>query len=329
MKYDFVSPHIYPEDFHKDGVSSEPNSDYAVERVLGKLYWIKKYCPYPFMIGETGYTATDDAGVGFSDELFYPDVNGKMDTDTVTFYNQKKYLHDVIKMTRDCLGSGFSVWQYQESSNQWGGRDGYGLLRKGDPVTDPGLKKPACDEFVNYLDTNGLPSDPDPNGGQMPASYYDPFHFGTIPGARNGSIQDSITGDKIKGAYINGSVRIIIQHPIADNDTIWTGNYTYSHEENNHEGEFSVLPYDWYNGVVKTFDDFYISSVGASRLHYGGFPFGYYSDPASTIINGNTFLLNKNKLNTKNNIHDITLSASQNEVYEGFSTLEASNFIAE
>ena len=328
MKYDFVSPHIYPFQRYAVGaINNEINSDNAVERVFSQLYWLKKYCPYPFMIGETGFDATDDAGINYTTESVFPAVNGKIDYDPDANYNQKNYFHDVIKMTRDCFGSGFSVWQFQENSYFQGNRDGYGILRV--PLTPTtNINKPVCDEFLTYLDANGLPPDPDLSGGQMPAYYYDPYHYGTsLPGGINGFVQDSVTGDKIKGAFIIGSVGL----PVPGLGTVYSHNYTFSREEQNQEGEFYIIPKDWYNGQVllSGFSDFYISAVGTSRLHFGGDQsYGFVSD-ASNIIGGNTYLLNRNMLNNRNNINNITLSALQNENFKGFSSLTVGNFIAE
>ena len=328
MKYDFVSPHIYP--FHRydvGAINNEINSDNAVERVLSQLYWLKKYCPYPFMIGETGFEATDDAGTNYTTESVFPAVNGKIDYDPAANYNQKNYMHDVIKMTRDCFSSGFSVWQFQENSYFQGNRDGYGILRV--PLTPTtNINKPVCDEFLNYLDANGLPPEPDPSGGQMPAYYYDPYHYGTsLSGGTNGFIQDEITGEKIIGAYIIGSVNMARLGGTDD----YTHKYTFSHEESGHEGEFHLLPYNWKNGTVNTrgFNDLYISAVGTSRLHYGGDQTYGFVSGANTIVGGNTYLLNRNTINNQNNIDNITLTASQNENFEGFSSLTVNNFITE
>ena len=132
----------------------------------------------PWIIGETSFAAIDDEWYGSADR-HYPEVNGELDGSlNGEHFNQKSYAQEMLAYVRDCGGSGFSWWEFQELS--WGNPtdDGYGLLRHGEAITDySAIRKPVVDAFENYLDVNGEPPAPNPANAIPPPNYYDPNNF--------------------------------------------------------------------------------------------------------------------------------------------------------
>lgn len=227
MKLDFWCPHIYPSAI-KD---IEPNSDRAVNRVMSQLYWLKNNCPIPWMIGETGFGATYDE-IAMADAYdqqvppvlhpgwsggakTYPVVDGELD---ITYHgehsSQKNYAEEMLKMVRDCNGSGASWWEFQElwwtnplSDPVDINGNNYGLLAHGrtDLSVVNLIKKPVVDVFETYLDPIGQPPAIDPAGAQQPpTNYYNPYLFNNSPYTYTGTVKEEGTTIGIKDAVVWG-----------------------------------------------------------------------------------------------------------------------------
>jgi hypothetical protein len=247
MKLDFFCPHLYP---YPEPDKGEVNSDYAVERVLGEIYWLKNNSTMPWMIGETGFGATDDNLGKTADpihdgwpwewdcgDLHYPTdyehqpkIDGELETAiNGEYYTQVTFAQDVLKMVRDCGGSGFTMWDFQEISGATTADietngiypdvngDCHGLLRHGNPsnkFADDGvspIEKPVVNlVFLNYLDENGQPPAVDPNGVQPPSNWDNPYNHPTrlnddVPNGPFHNVTGTITdnnGHDIKNAYV-------------------------------------------------------------------------------------------------------------------------------
>jgi hypothetical protein len=291
MKLDFFCPHLYP---RADTSLGENNSDHAVERVLGQMYWLKNNSTLPWVIGECGFGATDD-NLGRDDpdstgwpwewdcgHVGFPVVDGELQyAINGETYTQVTFADSVLKMVRDCGGSGFTMWDFQEI---WGANpyvipvghpdvngDCHGLLRHGESgntYADGGVKlleKPVVEVFRDYLDANGQPPAIDPNGGKISANeYYNPFH------TNYNTIIDTVydqNGDPVKDAFVYGF-------------TDWGGsgtkdNYLF-HTFTEASGRFTIKSY--HNLLSGTFDHIQISYPGASvedRSFTNYFPYPY------------------------------------------------------
>ena len=336
MKLDFWCPHIYSD--AKKAI--ELNSDLAVNRVMSQLYWLKNNCPIPWMIGETGFGATDDeVGNGYPPGPYhFPDVDGELGGTSFPplngeYYTQKNYAHDMLKMVRDCNGSGYSWWEYQElwwaaPPNPDINGNNYGLLRHGE-ASDPGkysiLKKPVVDEFENYLDASGQPPAIDPAGGQMPIHYYDPYDNATISPNTNiihGTILDFDTSNPIKDAYLFGTTILYQDRNVVPFKDHFTGNYTFT----NDNGEFTIIPYDYESRFPNdnTILDLKISAVGAERAERG---WGIYNPTWLSVLDGETFYLKRNQLGYDGIISNETVSSPNTKNFRGWNSLTTTDVI--
>lgn len=186
LKIDFYSLHIYP--WARYDADYTGSYDYAdvMSRYQGQLHWMSRQCPMPWIIGETGFSGTDATGP-------YPH------TDPDPSYHAFPYMHGTeseqadfalasLQLTRDCGGSGWSWWQFQEIA--WWGLDDigsgvpplepknmqelyYGLFHLGDG-TSTWVAKPAAAVIDNFP-VPPMPASP----GAQPANYYNPYSFPT------------------------------------------------------------------------------------------------------------------------------------------------------
>lgn len=101
MKVDFISMHLYPDPITLATGLSKPNIiQRETERIVNLVKWCNNALQKPWIIGETAFNSSDEA-------CLYNSLWGN-DTD------QKSYIDQVLPTVRDCGGSGFSWWQFQE-----------------------------------------------------------------------------------------------------------------------------------------------------------------------------------------------------------------------
>ena len=161
MKLDFVSVHYYP----------ERNKPYETERLINQHHWFTEALGKPWIVGETGFAASDES-------CLIPYLDG----DNAA---QLSFMQAILLGVRDCGGSGFSIWEFQDkhwycvpdavcnptcaNCDNWGGFCGFdfdlnqfttasiaaasnnilgnyhSLLAYGDPDPVTGLYDPAID----------------------------------------------------------------------------------------------------------------------------------------------------------------------------------------
>jgi hypothetical protein len=165
MKIDFFSAHIYPDIQNAFEDSTDFYNTCRIKRVLGVMAWLDSECPIPWIIGETGYRAQDDYYYDKNNwvpqPVYYPNVHGNL-------LQQKKYADTTLQYVRNCHGSGYAWWNYQE--NWWSiTEDGYGLLRHGD-ISTPNIEKDVVDAFKDYANPP-----PAPQPYSIPDTYYQPY----------------------------------------------------------------------------------------------------------------------------------------------------------
>ncbi|MBL7927830.1 MAG: T9SS type A sorting domain-containing protein [Bacteroidia bacterium] len=358
MKLDFWSPHFYP----IANKSYELNSDLAVERVLGQIYWLKNNCPIPWHIGETGFSATDDevglAGANgwAAGHYSYPFVDGEIDATfnnpTNAFYNQANFAETVLKYVRDCNGNGITWWQYQELWNTPNFSEmignNYSLLRHGtvNTATFNSLKKPVVAMFENYLNSVGQPPLVDPSGSAGPPThYYDPYNHAAI--ATNVYSQaHKVTGDvfdengnPVKDAIVYGSTWT--EYVVDMLTNIGTNHYDLQYTYTDANGHFELIPL---NVKDQTDNTQYINylKVGAVGKKNSDFGFPWPPPPNDLIfepdfLNGtdipfsvSTSALNSNYTNYDCQINNFNVypdfyTGQQND-FQGINTLTVNNF---
>ena len=152
IKLDFISQHIYPI------LSPADNYDLnaAMERFYNDWVWIANNSPMPWIVGETGFSASNNA----APYITPPYTNGNET-------QQADFVQSSLDITRNAGGSGYSWWLFQDVS--WYGPvdnpesyylNWYGMMRHADPVGgvyNAADEKPAVDVIRNYLDANGNP----------------------------------------------------------------------------------------------------------------------------------------------------------------------------
>jgi hypothetical protein len=288
MKIDFFSAHIYPDIQKEFEDSTDFYNTCRLKRVLGVMAWLDSECPIPWLIGETGYSAQDDYYYGehnwVPEPVYYPNVNGNL-------MQQRKYADITLQYVRNCHGSGYAWWNYQE--NWWSiSQDGYGLLRHGG-ISDPIIEKNVVDVFRNYPNPPQLPQ-----SYTLPDTYLFPYECatGTMFFPTTGLVldQDSIP---IINALIKG------EHWPKDPSTKPLSLYGFSEGEN---GNFELsIPF---NDLNNKYNRLSVTAVGASVIKESA-PFHQQ------------FILTRRLMNYSKTISGVNVELNENKIYKAWSTL--------
>jgi hypothetical protein len=120
MKLDFYSPHIYPRFSRLDGFSFQATMD----RYRALLHWQSRSCPIPWLIGETAFTAEDDAAdpmdlaINDPTPILVADPRTKrMPYMMGSEAEQAEFFSIGMDAVRNYLGSGYSWWGFQNGRN--------------------------------------------------------------------------------------------------------------------------------------------------------------------------------------------------------------------
>jgi len=309
LKLDFITLHYYPEFQKYENRTSSDTQQIMRERSINELYWMQQNCPIPWMIGETGFSASKNFTT-------YDGLDG-------TLADQDSFAIVSLRAACNCGASGYSWFDYQDRKFHNIGASGFGSdyvglleLWSGYPNIPPDFK-PAAQEFRNF--TWGVT-------GPCPVSYsalYDPEKLYYNPGrhpynpVQGGRI---ITGRVIDqdGNPIRDA--LIIAHTLIDT----TGYVTDVHVTHSDSiGHFEVIPYDWigpdYNGQIVNIK---ISATGANVKNYG---WKYNPIPQDTI----ECRLQRVDYNydTQTSGHHVTAGTTKS--YRGYNTLTASDITVE
>ena len=306
MKLDFYSDHIYPSVRDYENFSTT----YAFDRVKGEIIWTYKNSPMPWIIGETGFSALDDwyymdGGQWLPHTISPPQVHGYL-TD------QSNYATNSLAAVRNCGGSGYSWWNFQE--NWWVPmQDGLGLLRHGN-LSDPNIDKPVVSVFTSY------PSPPPaPQQCDYPSNYTDPdnwnYYSPTYPDKIQGTISENISNNGIEDAIFRTDIyyHLPSDPPEVTLPTHPSGSNTYTHAD----GTYILNPK--YPGS----DAISVSAIaavaaGTNRYWYDWPPPSLLAFPINISLNLVPF---KYDLSVTNEV----VTASNPRNFQGWNTLTASN----
>lgn len=289
MKVDFLSMHLYP--FGRDDFNEPSGSAIAIEKVLNQISWCSNALQKPWIIGESGLSASHET-------CLTPFLWG---TET----DQYNYFSQVVPAVRDCGGSGFTFWDFQDAHYycvpdavcspsdcdhcfDWDGYCGcdfsvdpcqmttaaiklarsyiwgnyFGILKYGNPDETTGDYPSSVDKlavsFITAFDHgNGVPA---PANCTIPtANYYSPDQFvnsATNPDKISGIIKVDPTNELISNAVVSGSTTVPGKsgHPFI---------YTFSHPD----GSYELIPPP--TGLLlppfSTFESVTVSAVGAEK----------------------------------------------------------------
>lgn len=274
MKLDFISMHLYS----NTKIFESYNQTTFTNRALDMIYWCSNALQRPWIIGETGFTSAPDACINNNGEA----TNG-------TYAQQEDFVSALLPAIRDCGGSGFSWWCFQDlhyycippslcssvtlenictgtpTPTERVGQNYFGLLQYGDPDLiggDPAngyytsaIEKPAADVFRNFNpNTQGTCVAPT-------AQFYNPFNHPSHPNEISGVIIDDDTGQPIELAVVNALTEVGIKN---NGDLISHWHYTFT----NDNGEYTIIPYDYLPSTPNTslIDKIEIGAIGAESV---------------------------------------------------------------
>lgn len=315
MKSDFSQPHFYP---------LYPNYDYSydhyLDRVKGRLYWMNRNCPLPWIQGEVSFRAADgySVPVNLGEEA---KVDGSL-TD------QENFVTASLAAARDCDASGYVWWDYQDG-NYPDPIDGFGLIKMhaGYPYPNAGDIKPAADVFANYLDPlTHQPPDPVSHACVEPDYYRDPFHHAdfntTLQNAVSGRVEwpdgSSVDDAVIEGLnWLDTDDNGTFQYPL-DDKFFHSWIYTYS-DGASMGSNFTIIPYS----IIHPADPkiIYIrgSATGASRFDYPPNQWPWTDVQINTTPP--TFTITKVGMQYDETVSDINVPTGNTENFKGRNSL--------
>lgn len=301
MKLDFASPHFYPKKS-----SYEPDSirlEAMIKRGQGFLYWLEKNSQMPFIIGENGFSAQENV---------LPNAGTLGDTS-----EQRQYAERILQLTRDCLGSGYSWWKYQNS--YWGNsiyEDSFGLLNGG-VCTPPcnALEKPVVKAFENF---NALDSI---NPSHPPDNYFDPWNhelFSLDTNRFRGHVRNFDNQQPIKDVVVFARTLYKINQAPADST------YDYSYTFTDSLGNFIIRPLDSIPQILTDkVRDLYISGPGSERLICQA------GNPYAPLVDNSVYNLVQKKWNFDGVFKNDTIHSNEVETLQGWHSLSLSGLILE
>lgn len=334
VKVDFMSPHLYSEarlfnytDNNSGAYLSTQSTkaDYE-DRIKGILYWINKTYPMPWIVGETGFTAS--SSYSYNDFL-----DGSL-------ADQRDYADFSVHKTVDCEGSGYSWWNYQDNYNSSQGTPGFGgnffgLLERGISTCPTpfyvcsDMDKPVTTFFSGYT-----PSAPVSGNCPLPPNYYDPYHIAslstTLQYTITGHLEDQ-NGNPMENAYI-GAWNYTYDKKIGPSKYEPQNFYHYTFSDPN--GNFTIIPYDYVGAIDgKWFDAIRINTGGSKAYNVN------WCVPNSICVSGYNYLqtnlvhspvLDRQFFAYDENLSNIDLLTGSNSVnFKGWNSLTVNNMIAE
>jgi len=317
MKLDFASPHYYARKFPSYELDSlkvldtlyssdsiTKRLDAMVKRYHGNLYWLCKNSVMPFIIGETGFAAQDTI------------LSSATGTDGDTL-QQRQYAEITQRITRNCLGSGYSWWKYQDS--YWGDdefEDYLGLLRRGicNPPCDS-LEKPVVKAFMNF-DPNFPPGTCTP-----PDNYFNLFnHPDSCPNIIHGNVNDDY-GNPIKDVVANGSTFLYIND--VNKQPIYDIHYTFS----DNSGNFKIIPYDYVGQQERNIiESLWISAPGCTRIfkqHQDSIPIW------NPLIDSANYILTQKRWDYDGKIDNTIIQSDEPAFLQGWNSLSLTDIMLE
>ena len=272
LHLDFYSPHIYSE---VSTYGQDSTYDHILTRTKGNFFWLKNNVQMPWMVGETGFRAHDGTP-------YKKMIDG-------TEKQQKQYADTTLPLTYNCIGSGYSWWQYQDegSTGTFWGTLRYGYCSP--PCTS--LYKPVDTAFMNFI----VPQPP--CNCPQPAKYNDPFyHAENAPGTYilNGYVKDQ-NGNPVKDAVVFGWVALRYDYSLPSPSIAWDRTYTFTDST----GFFALIPYDYdtFSPNFNTIELIGVSAPGFSTTWQGNLS---GRDHYILYHNGNSITLSMTKLSDFN-----------------------------
>jgi hypothetical protein len=323
MKIDFLSMHLY------SGTRAFENFNQTTftNRVLDMIYWCSNALQRPWILGETGFASAPDAC-----------INNNGEATQGTYAQQADFAAAVMTAIRDCGGSGFSWWCFQDLhyycipgslcssvTNEYICQSGadtdikdikenyFGLLEYGDPDLISGnptvgfysasIEKPAANvirlfNFNNHTACN-LPT----------SQFYNPYNHPPHANQLTGVIVDDHSGAPIEFAVVNALT--IVGFDYFKNEYISHWHHTFT----NGNGDFTIIPFDFLPGELP--DDNIINGIeiGATGAE------GIVSNSPNSL--GSVIALRRDFFPYDEVITNTVVLNGENERFRGYQSLTA------
>lgn len=327
MKLDFLSEHIYPSFDEKD--------DYANISMKNRYHdiisWISKNSPMPWIIGETGFAASNGANSSYPpDPVIYnfaPYVWG-------TENDQADFAEFSLNDVRDAGSSGFSWWQFQDVF-WFGPPDGpgpfkenwFGLLRYADPgptgYAPVDRKQLTIDKFQNF--------DPLMTGAFPPVSsnYYDPFEHNAYNPSHTNAVTGVLldqNGNPIEDALVEGLnfLEKIDNTPSNPFDFDFDYKHSWIYTFTKDDGSFELIPYNHVTSSEDRIVHIQGSAMGAERFERVPWP---WKDIQMSPANVGTITLNKFDFGYDKTVDGAFVPVSTTQNFKAWNSMSISNTI--
>lgn len=194
LKVDFLSVHRYPYFRDNEDRTNVLVQERAKKRVMNELFWFNQQCNMPWIIGETGYMASEHFGISEGLDGTLNDLNN--------------YIEFVLNGCYRCGGSGFSWWEFQDGYN-WPPNTSsfrgnfFGLFDRGMIPGAASEKMPATQTFRDFNGENSTsfcPVDYSENYSSN-SLYYNPMGFYNTSNSVSAYVKDQ-HGNPIKNAVV-------------------------------------------------------------------------------------------------------------------------------
>jgi Cellulase (glycosyl hydrolase family 5) len=347
MKLDFYSPHAYP----YQSILFNYDLTTAYEAYKAELYWLGADCPMPWLIGETGFVAEDDAldpldvfnGYNYhhlDDDPAHHQMPFMQGSET----DQDYFAQMSLDAVRDYRGSGYSWWDFQNSRvtwllveftepdpKKWMQGNFFGLLKYGNDVTfpldpnhpellaewqqtNPWRDKIAVGTFANYAPSAAPEALPQP-----------PAHYGSWY-STGGDAYAQYTIEDLDGAPIPHALATVqwLYRTVNPNDggageELWDRNTT------DPSGQCTIRKrlatnIDYEEPEAKKL---FIDATGAEHIEY--YPDGGVPWP----VVGSTIPMDRNRLHLEDLVVDHVVPQNAEEEHAAWSSLTLTDVVVE
>jgi hypothetical protein len=294
LKLDFLSEHMYPDapSFEFDTVTITHDQTKLKDRYHAELLWLKRNAPMPWLIEETGFSASNQSSQSAADQVH---LNG-------TEAEQAVFANFALNETRNAGSSGMSWWQFQDV--HWYNTDAgsdyiqnwWGLLKRDNPNNGDysALRKPCATEFQNFI-----PGALGSFDQSLNSVYYDPYDFATLNPSDSGLITGTVTAgiQPIQDAVIKAFnwTATINTGTIFEPVFINIGKTIYTFSDQN--GQYSLRPFN--DLTPSNLNSYRILELNCSAM--GCNRIDIYSSGNNTAITGNnSFVLTQGDLTQTN-----------------------------
>lgn len=302
IKVDFLSQHIYPDapEFEFNPYNQTHDQNKIKNRYHAELLWLKRNATKPWLIGETGFSASNASNQNYINLLQGSEAE---QADFAIFC-----LNDI----RNAGSSGMAWWQFQDV-HYWAPSDGvnykenwWGLIRRGNSVNGDysNIRKPSASYFQNFM-----PGAVGAFDQTLDSRYFDPYDFATLNPNGIGSIGGTViivannNIQPVQDAVVKGFSWIeTIYGSTNDPDLIEEKGqtiYTFTDQS----GNYTLRPYNFRTPSINSSHrilSLQCSAIGCNRI--GRYSTGNTALSGSTI---GTFLLTQADLSHANTTVEI------------------------